>query len=230
MYEKVLIQKIENEVFDSFTSLQENNQIFSNKESDLRLVRKNKQVESTHEKSEALKCDICDFTTICEAPLQSKNNLCQHITTTHKIKETENNYSIRCSFCEEMLVSKEVLKFHLRSVHEFEEFECEICNKSYKNQNLLNYHIISVHEAKKSFKCEVCKNDFDQKSYLEQHISLVHVQGPTNKIAAKKNSRKQSTSRVFSNSNKNHSTKLRAENLKSMKFHPKIHFIVQFFF
>ena len=202
MYEKVLIQKIENEVFECFTSLEENNQIFSNKdEGNLRLVRKNRKVGSTNEKNEALKCDICDFTTIFEAPLQAKNNLFQHITTTHKIKETEDNFSIKCSFCEEIFVSKEVLKFHLRSVHEFEEFECEICNKTYKNQNLLNYHFISVHEAKKSFKCEVCKKEFNQKSYLDQHISLVHVQGPTNKVVAKKNSTNQSTGQVFSCSN-----------------------------
>ena len=81
-----------------------------------------------------------------------------------------------CDFCGKSSISKSLLKFHVLSVHQGQEFPCDQCNAILSTNKTLSNHKKIVHEKIKDFKCDLCDVSFGNKKDLSQHIELVHFE------------------------------------------------------
>ena len=118
----------------------------------------------------------------CESKPQNLANNLLELKTNKKSKCGSKNATeaslIRCQFCDEVFGNQNILKNHIRNIHEEvknnSSNRSSFCEKDFATQRTLLRHISSVHEKKKPHACPQCKATFAAKNNLKQHIYNVH--------------------------------------------------------
>ena len=71
-------------------------------------------------------------------------------------KESQNNFA--CSSCSKTFTKLDILKRHIKRVHETPTFKCGTCGKLFIRSGILKRHEKSVHGGKNIFTCSTCDN------------------------------------------------------------------------
>ena len=83
--------------------------------------------------------------------------------------------AFECSQCDASFSNGQLLKGHVRGVHEkLKMFACSVCNSKFTKRSNLVRHALSVHEGIKPYECEVCHEMYESKGYVQKHIESVH--------------------------------------------------------
>ena len=56
--------------------------------------------------------------------------------------------------CEKRFVRQTILKHHIKSVHDKEDYPCPECPQSFKTRNFLYTHKTSVHSTDEKYSCQ----------------------------------------------------------------------------
>ena len=81
-----------------------------------------------------------------------------------------------CSICKKHFSSDDILKRHVLTIHEKNQFfECTDCDFRTTRNDILKRHLKEVHLKIKNFTCDLCGLKFAQKMYLKRHIESVHL-------------------------------------------------------
>ncbi|XP_069670439.1 oocyte zinc finger protein XlCOF6.1-like isoform X3 [Periplaneta americana] len=80
--------------------------------------------------------------------------------------------SITCNICNEVFVTQQSLKCHLRT-HTFRKsLTCDVCGKNFTQMGHLKDHS-RIHTGERPYKCDLCGKSFLQSGCLKQH-SVIH--------------------------------------------------------
>ena len=124
-------------------------------------------VKSTHREGTKFKCESCENKTFWSKILLKK----------HTRKVHRGHKKNKCKLCPELFSRSDLLKNHMKSVHEKEN--CDICDKFY-NIYQIKKHIKIVHEGKNAdneefrFNCDSCDKSFASVQRLKGHNQSVH--------------------------------------------------------
>ena len=118
-------------------------------------------------KREKVKCQICS----------KKYSACYlniHVIDSH-IKRT-----FRCQFCSEEFDKQNLLKCHLKYVHQKfykkkeKKHKCEKCSREFYHPSTLLNHIKNIHEKQRNHLCDICGDKFQYLHALKDH-KLTHA-------------------------------------------------------
>ena len=91
------------------------------------------------------------------------------------IKSIHEKVEYFCTHCSYVTNRKDHLKRHLNEVHlNLRPHECEYCNQKFNQSGTLQRHINSIHRKDKTFTCQYCNSSFKRKDTLQRHIKCVH--------------------------------------------------------
>ena len=65
------------------------------------------------------------------------------------------------------------LKYHVQSIHQEEEHQCNVCSAKFALKGRLRVHLTTVHEEERKFQCSLCTSTFKTNAHLKRH-TLVH--------------------------------------------------------
>ena len=108
----------------------------------------------------------------CGKMFRSKFAMSRHF------QEAHNNNTIKCPKCQKSFKRREILRYHLHSVHDDPNapglVECPYCTKKFSTLRSKVQHIRDVHEEGNDFPCTICQRKFSRKEYLDRHRRDVH--------------------------------------------------------
>lgn len=107
-------------------------------------------------------CDMCD------AKLNSKQNLTEHKKLSHSIES-----KFECQLCERKCKSKSILNMHIKQVHNDPTYECDECDKKFHTNTRLKEHL-TIHSNTRPFQCFYCETYFKLPNILRKHELNVH--------------------------------------------------------
>ena len=81
-----------------------------------------------------------------------------------------------CPYCHKKYLHKQMLRTHVRSIH---EFWCKECNMEFRTQEFLHAHNISEHPTETKppeilYECHLCKEEFPTDIELDWHLDMDH--------------------------------------------------------
>jgi hypothetical protein len=82
----------------------------------------------------------------CDAVAKTWRALNRHLVMKHNLGDRGLLFTIKCTQCEEMLMTKDALDSHLHLVHGAEKkFSCEVCGLKFSNMGSLKTHTYEKH-------------------------------------------------------------------------------------
>ena len=148
-------------------------------------------VQGVHE-GKLLSCKLCNF----KANANPKN-LVWHIQSKHAGMEYEfatgkrivvdkrNKRKHLCEKCDFRAYTKQVLRDHIKSVHDGDPYECEKCHKTFISVYSLTGHYREQHEKVK-YSCDKCPKAFSLEHLLETHKYEIHIKKIKNRNKIRK--------------------------------------------
>ena len=106
----------------------------------------------------------------CDATFQQPGGLRLHLIRHH----TERPEKQHCNHCNQLFISTETLRCHLKLHSGKRDFVCQVCAKSFTRPRSLQDHMIS-HSNEKLQQCHICLKAFKFAHTLKRHILVRHV-------------------------------------------------------
>ncbi len=110
----------------------------------------------------------------CDKYFRDRPKLTRHNKSIHE------NVTYDCHLCEAKYRRPEILKSHIRGIHEkADDMKCHICGMSFGLKRHLRVHIEGIHQELRKFKCKICDATFKQVGALHNHLRYRHGERKT---------------------------------------------------
>lgn len=96
----------------------------------------------------------------------------KHVMEKHVTSHSQNQPTVKCSFCERMFCNVAKMRCHARDVHlqQAANYECDQCGEMFERRKLLNIH----RESHLPKNCAYCEYQFDHSNKLLYHVKRMH--------------------------------------------------------
>ena len=113
----------------------------------------------------------------CQYPFNNKNELSSQIEK-HKLDTINQENNIKCSICNEDVMSGDIFRKHINKKH-LSEFNCTECDFQASSQIILSKHTNLKHRqenehSKDTYKCKHCTEQFSAIWNLNCHVGDKH--------------------------------------------------------
>ena len=109
----------------------------------------------------------------CKKECSGVEDLNKHVKSCYG-KDLNLSVEFKCSECQTIWNSAEVLRFHRFKEHGISEFVCDICASTIKSENYFRKHKTRVHQGIKEASCEICHKEYKTTEMVKLHIEKVH--------------------------------------------------------
>lgn len=106
---------------------------------------------------------------ICGAAFFTFGPLLYHTNKAHKGTNV-----LLCELCGQHFKHKNLLRLHVKSVHENASFLCPDCGDKFESQSKLKTHQKAEHLVEKKYKCLVCTQTFQSHYKRSRHMATEH--------------------------------------------------------
>ena len=81
--------------------------------------------------------------------------------------------SFDCNKCGKKLSSRQILRRHMKDVHNQQTFACKFCEKRFNRKDGAQRHIQEIHEYS-SLVCDYCGDNFMKRVHVKKHVFEFH--------------------------------------------------------
>ena len=110
---------------------------------------------------------------LCTDVLSSSQALKRHTRNVHEIKVK----NFKCQFCGKSFKDKQTLQKHEKIHDEIKSDPCPQCGKVLSSNDVLRIHIRRVHERNFKHTCEDCGKSYPYLHALQIHAEMAHLKG-----------------------------------------------------